>query len=277
MNMLSLVSVTCISAAAMLAGCATTTQPRADADRGASTTPDVSVASWDAHTTVGQVVADRPETASIFELVGIDYCCGGNVSLADAARSSNVSVHRLLQALAAVGSPSHDAQQDQQDWRTAPLEELISHIVDTYHAQLRRDLPRLQERIATVHRVHGASHPELAQVQQTFLALRAELEAHLDLEERQAFPAILQVDRGERADVETLLAVLLHDHHEAGQALQQIRQLTDDYAVPADACAQYRAMLAELSSLERDTLAHIHLENNILFPRTRRMLSDATR
>lgn len=220
---------------------------------------------WDASTTVGTVVAERPRTARLFELVGIDYCCGGEETLAHAAKEHDLDVGRLLDTLQAMGRGSKD--DEQRDWLHAPLDDLMKHIVSTHHVYLRRELPRLSEIVNTVHRVHGESHPELAEIQQIFTSLQAAMPRHLEKEEAEVFPAIRTLASSDATQVRTMLAELRTDHDEVGQALHRLRKLTAGYKRPADACALYIQMLDGLADLERDLHTHVHLENEVLLPR----------
>jgi len=239
---------------------------------------------WTQSTAIGQIVADRPQTARIFELLEIDYCCGGDILLGDVAKEKQLDVNRLLAALAAVGVAS--AEQEQRNWQQAKLGELMDHIVSRHHSWLRRELPLLVETTQTVHRVHGKNHTELKQLAQIVEKLPAALLPHLTYEERTVFPTVKaweasqstqdaranREDRADRDKVVELLAAMRSDHDEAGEMLHQIRELTHGFAVPKDACAKYREMLSGLAGLERDMHQHVHLENNVLLPRALRMI-----
>lgn len=252
---------------AVLAAC--TAAP--DQRTGALPAPEAAAAAWNEQTPVGRIVRDQPETARIFALVEIDYCCGGDASLGEAAAAKQVNVHRLLDALAAVrGGPVDGATQVLPH---ATVDDLMTHIIDVYHAPLRRDLPDLEDRIATVVRVHGDGHPELPEVQVTFRALRAGMEQHLQVEEARVFPAIAHLAAGRPVDaMEPMIQALFDDHDEVAAALQTLHRLTNGYAPPTRACALYRGVLRDLDHLERQTMAHVHLENQVLLPRARAML-----
>lgn len=257
-----------------LAGCGAPVDPAASAP-GSTTTTDVEppasparpakAARWQAETAVGRVVAERAETARVFELLGIDYCCGGETSLQEAAQAKGLDLDRLIAALEAVGPGV--AGEPARAWAEAPLAELIAHIEGTYHAGLRRDLPRLDSLVATVVRVHGETHAELSEVGRLYRTVRSAIPAHLELEEKELFPAILEAGPRDPAAVRRLLEAMRSDHDEVGAALHQIRELTNAYEPPSDACALYKQMLVGLAELERDLHAHVHLENNVLLPR----------
>ena len=221
---------------------------------------------WNADTPVGKIVAEAPATVRIFELMKIDYCCGGDRSLAVAAAEKNVDVDALLGALSVARAGPADTAEVR--WNTKPLPELLAHIEATHHVFLRRELPRLAKIVATVHRVHGESHPELAEVENTFGALHEELIPHLKHEETVVFPAVLQLVAGTREPVlETSLLQMRGEHDGAGAAIHKLRDLLKGYLPPEDACTLYKEMLAGLLALEKDILMHVHLENNVLLPR----------
>lgn len=231
----------------------------------------VAFSAWNEQTPVGRIVTEQPDAARIFDLIGIDYCCGGEMPLGEAAAAKKVNPRRLLDALAVVGGRVTDGTTT--NWAEADVNELIDHIVDVYHAELRVLLPRLDDIIATVVQVHQAQHPELPDVQRVFRGLRAEMEEHLALEEDHAFPAIRSLAAGRtESDMTHAIKVLYDDHDDAATALSKLRSLTNGYEAPPDACNLYRQMLADLDRLERQTMAHIHLENNVLFHHVEAML-----
>jgi len=221
---------------------------------------------WTKTTTIGQIVADRPQAARIFELVEIDYCCGGQTSLGDAALEKRINVDRLLAALFAVAASSQETEQ--RNWQEAGIGELMDHIVARHHTWLRRELPSLVETTRTVHLVHGKQHSELKQIAEIVEELPGALLPHLAHEEENVFPAIKQLAAGNPAkDVAHFLEEMRTDHDELGEQLHQLRKLTDGFAVPEDACTKYKEMLTRLEALERDLHIHVHLENNVLLPR----------
>lgn len=226
---------------------------------------------YDVATTVGQLVAERPERARVFERLGIDYCCGGKVSLAEACRKKGLDAGTVLQVLEAAEQGGGGV--DQTDWTKASLRALCEHIVQTHHDYLRRELPRLTELTTKVAAVHGSGHAELEEVRYTFAVMRAELEEHMMKEERILFPMIAQIESGDAeagmhcGGIQNPIRVMELEHDSAGAALARMRELTRDYTVPQDACNTYRVMLEGLAALEADLHQHVHKENNILFPR----------
>lgn len=225
-------------------------------------------------TPVGDIVAKHPRAAHVFEKHRIDYCCGGDRPLGDACEAAGVSGQAVLaEVRQTVLEPSPD-----RDWTSATLAELVAHIVSAHHAYLHAELPVLDDRLQKVLAVHGARHgTTLEPLSHAFAGLRLELEPHLDKEEQVLFPAIVRAEqaahdpKGVRDGVASRLrrpiAVMEQEHESAGRALNVMRGVTIDYSVPEDGCATYRALFDGLVRLEADLHRHIHLENNILFPR----------
>ena len=225
---------------------------------------------------VGAIVAEYPATMRLFEALGIDYCCGGKMPLAEAARGVNMPVERVIAVLQAA---MLQAPAGERNWQTAPLDELMEHIVQQHHTFMRRELPRIAEMLAKVRRAHGERHGDVLEpLAETFNALRLELEQHLEKEETVTFPAIRMVLTGQADErARQTIVELEHEHEVAGEALARMRTLTNDYHTPADACATYCGLYNALQDMERDLHEHIHLENNVLFPRTREVLASQGR
>ncbi len=226
-------------------------------------------------TTVRDIAAGSLAAVRVFEKYGIDYCCGGKRPLAAVCREKGYdpdAVQRELDA-ALAGNAVSD-----RDWNTAPLAALIEHIVRTHHDYLRRELPALEQRLEKVYRVYNERYgPTLIGLPDVFFNLRGELEMHIRKEEMILFPAIAAYEgavlRGlplpptPFGTVANPIAMMEAEHESAGEALGRIHEITRDFAVPDYACVTYRALMSGLEELERDLHLHIHLENNILFPR----------
>lgn len=239
-------------------------------------TPDVHVA---------RIATRHPATVKVFQRHGIDFCCGGKRPLAEACEEGGVELETLRGELEAAAAPSEDGEKS---WDDASLSEVIDHILTRYHARLREDLPRLGEMAEKVLRVHGEKHPEvLPALARTFRALRAELEAHTMKEERILFPYIRvmegAVERGEAAppapfgSVRGPIQMMEDEHTGAADALARLRELTGGFEPPTGACTTFRGLYHGLAELESDTHRHIHLENNVLFPRAAEMEAGAAR
>jgi regulator of cell morphogenesis and NO signaling len=208
-------------------------------------------------TTIGQIAAENPASIRVFEKYGIDFCCGGRTTFSEACRTHGLDADAVQAEIDAASAGPAD---NPTDWQTAPLDRLIDHIVQTHHVYLKTQLPRLDAMIEKVQNAHGAAVPPIADI---FGSMRAELEAHLMKEEMILFPMI----RTGRAGAAAPIRVMLAEHDSAGEALERLRALTNGYVAPAQACNTWRGFYFELADLERDLHRHIHLENNILFPR----------
>jgi regulator of cell morphogenesis and NO signaling len=213
-------------------------------------------------TPVGRVAAMAPLATRVFARHGIDFCCGGGVPLAEACAKHELQVDDVLQEIHQVLS---GPDKDVASWDDAPLNVLIDHIEAVYHRPLDEELPRIQQMAEKVFQVHGDKDPEmLGGILQTFTALKAELEPHMMKEEQVLFPMI---KAGNGAFATGPVQVMQHEHEEAGAMLRRLNELTHGYTVPEGACNTWTALWHALADLERSLHEHIHLENNILFPR----------
>lgn len=228
-----------------------------------------------ATTTVGEIAAETPSATREFEKLGIDYCCGGSRTLGQACAEAHISID---EALARLENSRASTQPDSsRDWQAQLLADLIIHITSTHHAFVREESPRIQALAAKVVGVHGCNHPELLPVQQVFSALAEELRVHLMKEEQVLFPYISRMEESVMAGepippamfgtVANPVRMMMQEHDGAGEALRALRSVTADYKVPEDACISYRTLYGALEAFEADLHQHIHLENNVLFPR----------
>lgn len=232
----------------------------------------------DVNQTVREIAIEHPTTVRVFESLGIDYCCGGKRTLGDACERAGVPVQRALDLMAAIGE---DTPTDTANWVGASTEELIGHIVGRHHGYVRSETPRLMTMFAKVVSRHGQDHPELASIRDLFGALTQELSAHMLKEENILFPYLEQmasaVARGAApppavfGSVEMPISRMLADHDDAGELLAEMRVLSSGYRAPDSACPTYRALYHGLEEFEHDLHQHVHLENNILFPRALHM------
>lgn len=226
--------------------------------------------SIDPNATVADLVVERPARARVLERLGIDYCCGGRRSLAEACAAEGLDLAAVLASLedeagTAAGEP---------DWARASLADLCDHIVVEHHGYLRRELPRLAELLAKVEAAHGREQPETAALRQVFAGLQAELEEHMAKEEQVLFPACRALEARTAAPrfVPAAIAVMEDDHAQAAAALDRLRSLSKGYDLAQALCNAHRAALDGLRELELDLHRHIHEENNILFPRALALL-----
>jgi len=223
--------------------------------------------------TVGDIVAADFRAAEVFEQFGIDFCCGGRRSFDDACRGAAADPAAVLHALNAISRSRVEAD-DVTSW---PLDRLIDHIETTHHAYVRQALPAIARHLVRLVEVHTDRHPELVQVGHAFADLHDELMQHMLKEERILFPYVRDLVERQRATCgrvispfgtgENPIRMMEREHREAAGALQLIRELTGGFAVPSDGCSTYAVCMAELVQFERDLHLHVHLENNVLFPR----------
>lgn len=228
-----------------------------------------------ANSTVGEIAAENPNATREFEKLGIDYCCGGTRTLGEACAAAKISVEEALERLQTSTAARKPGAGE--DWQSQPLVDLIGNINGTHHVFVRQECPRIEALAEKVFGVHGQRHPELEQVLEVFSALANELSVHLMKEEQILFPYVIRLEEsflaGEPAPpamfgtVVNPVRMMMQEHDGAGDALRSLRQITNDYALPDDACTSYRALYQALLDFEADLHQHIHLENNILFPR----------
>lgn len=229
--------------------------------------------SIDTQRTVAEIALERPQAAAVFEKLGIDYCCGGKKTLAAACEGAGIDVNHVEGLLEGAGKDQPDAA----NWGEHSLAGLVSHIVEKHHAYCREEGLRLQPLLAKVVSVHGLHHPELAQVQDAFTALRNELSMHMMKEEQMLFPYIIALEESAKqksapprapfGTVQNPVRMMVQEHDDAGHLLKEIRSLTGNFTAPQDACTSFKALYQGLEAFEADLHQHIHLENNILFPR----------
>jgi regulator of cell morphogenesis and NO signaling len=224
--------------------------------------------------TLADVAALSLDAVRSLERHGLDYCCGGKQPFDEACLVKGLNPESVMQEI----ERAQRAGTPERNWQTAPLGELAKHIVATHHEYLKLELPALGNRLDKVLAVHGARDPEtLSRMAEVFVALRGEMEMHMHKEEAILFPFIEKYSLAESqgspmppvpfGSIANPIAMMEREHVSAGGALVEIRALTRDYQLPPYACSTVRALYDGLEALEADLHVHIHLENNILFPR----------
>lgn len=223
--------------------------------------------------TIGDIVTRFPKAADIFKQYRIDFCCGGDRPLAEAIEKQQLNGEEIIRLL----NEAYDEQSQRlgggnKDWRTESFANLIDHIVTTHHQYLVRELPELSQYVTKILRVHGQLHGEsLTPLYRMFHEAKMELEQHLIKEEEHIFPLIKSYEANpskEAWDEAVRVIVELENEHEmVGNLLKEMRKVTEDYALPEGACRTYQLTFQKLQEFEADLFEHIHLENNILFPR----------
>ena len=232
----------------------------------------------DLNQTVREIAIEHPATVRAFESLGIDYCCGGKRTLREACERAGVPVESALDRLAQV---EERTSSEAADWAGASAQELIRHIVGRHHSYVRSESPRLETMFEKVVSRHGQDHPELASIRDLFGALAQELFAHMLKEEHVLFPYIEQTEAAVAhggtppcaafGSVAMPISRMLADHDDAGELLAKMRVLSSGYRAPDSACPTYRALYHGLEEFEQDLHQHVHLENNLLFPRALHM------
>ena len=210
--------------------------------------------------TLGELVTELPAAAKVLHQHGLDFCCGGKQSFAHACQAEGLDPEEIIREIEAQPSGSEKDVR----WDQRPLEDVIQHILMTYHEPLKVEVPRLVDLAAKVEEVH-ADKPDCPNGLSKLLAdIQLAVESHLAKEEQILFPLII-AGRGQTAHMP--VQVMLHEHDDHGRNLRRIRELTHDFRLPKDACASWRELYRALGELAVELMDHIHLENNILFPR----------
>lgn len=225
--------------------------------------------------TVRDLATIVPGATRIFESFGIDYCCGGHRTLADACQIASHPVDDLLRSLEDADRASKSGEE--RDWRQEPLTALAEYIIETHHRFTRQELDRLEKLFDRVSSRHGEKHPELFEAQKDFDLLKRDLIPHMLKEEQVLFPYISRMEEAVSdlravpppffGTVRNPVRVMMMEHDTAGDLLKRLRKTTNNYTTPPDGCISFRTLYQALAALEADLHQHIHLENNILFPR----------
>ncbi|MCG2462531.1 iron-sulfur cluster repair di-iron protein [Flavobacteriaceae bacterium F89] len=224
--------------------------------------------------TIGQIVADDYRSAAVFEKFGIDFCCNGNRSIEAACEQKEVKVGELKKALETALTETTNATTDYNSW---PLDLLADYIEKKHHRYVEAKIPVLKQYLDKIVKVHGAQHPELQKINELFMASAGEFTMHMKKEELMLFPFIRKMVRAQNNDepldaprfgtVKNPIQTMMHEHDNEGENFRQIEALSNNYTPPTDGCNTYKVTFALLKEFQDDLHIHIHLENNILFPK----------
>lgn len=223
---------------------------------------------------IGELVAEDYRTAAVFKRNGIDFCCNGNRSIGDACSQKQLEATALIRQLEAVATQKSDGSPDFNSW---PLDLLADYVEKKHHRYVEAKIEEIRPFLSKVARVHGDRHPELFEVEQLFEASAGELTVHMKKEELMLFPYIRKMVSAAKSgipvqavfgSVQNPIGMMIHEHDTEGARFRRIAELTRDYTPPADGCNTYRVTLSLLKEFEDDLHLHIHLENNILFPKS---------
>lgn len=222
-------------------------------------------------TNVADIVTAVPRSADIFRKNRIDFCCGGKISLTEAAAQRGIDAEGILSEILALTSEREgrsDAQPTSFGNKT-----LVSYIQEKYHDNLKAELPLLTPYITKLYRVHGEKYSYIPRLYEIFKAIQKELVEHTEDEDENVFPLVLEFLDNPTSELKTKvephLEELEQEHENVGNLLHELRAITNGFTPPEDACGTHRLVIARLEELERDTFDHVHLENNILFERVR--------
>lgn len=233
--------------------------------------------------TIGEYVAKDFRTAALFSKYGIDFCCNGNRSIEEACQKKAVTADVLLQEIETVLSSKSDSGIDYNAWS---IDLLADYIEKTHHRYVSEKTPILLQFLDKLSRVHGAKHPELLLINELFKGCSGELAQHMKKEELILFPFIKKMVHATLSDelielphfetIQNPIAMMMHEHDAEGVRFRKIAELTNNYTPPADGCNTYKVTFAMLEEFEQDLHKHIHLENNILFPKAAKLEKDFT-
>jgi regulator of cell morphogenesis and NO signaling len=219
--------------------------------------------------TIGEIVAQDYRTASVFQSHGIDFCCKGGRTVNEVCDNKNLETAALVQELQDATTSKDPAA----DYRTWPLDLLADYIEKRHHRYIAQKSPELMQYLNKLCKVHGERHPELFGIRDEFASMASELASHMQKEELVLFPFVRKLATEQQpapppfGTVQNPIRMMMHEHSVEGDRLARITELTSGYTTPADGCTTYRVAFAMLKEFEEDLHHHIHLENNILFPR----------
>ena len=225
--------------------------------------------------TLAQIVTANHQAASVFEKYHLDFCCKGKRPLAEAITEKHLPADQVLKELSEVIGKG--ANKDAALLNYITLGQICDYIVATHHEYVKQNAPQIFYYLEKIANKHGGRHPELLKILQLFSQVKEELTEHMFKEENILFPRIKELEKHDTEHsvlslpasgyIEAPIAVMEHEHDSAGSLLEQIRERTNNYTPPADACTTYRVAFASLQAFEADLHQHVHMENNILFPR----------
>ena len=224
---------------------------------------------------VGEMLLQQPQATRVLEKLKIDYCCGGAKPLGEACAAAGIDVQTLERLIET--ERSKEESKTTVDFQSLPLSELVEHILKTHHVYTKEEIIRLNALIEKVINAHGERHSELFRLGGLFQSLSADLTPHMFKEEQILFPYIIELEKAANlgrpaasscfGTVNNPIRMMMMEHDTAGDILREMRQLTSDYTVPADGCISYQTLYQAMAAFELDLHQHIHLENNLLFPK----------
>ncbi|GJL77027.1 MAG: iron-sulfur cluster repair di-iron protein [Nitrospinaceae bacterium] len=227
----------------------------------------------DIHSRINDFTAEDMARAKVLEELGIDACCGGNKSLAEACGEKGLDPEVVLKTLVQVRERADSEKEEEVDWSEENLTDLVTHIEETHHAYLKKVFPQLSSLIEKVVKAHGARHTELSDLKRVFALLRADLEQHMMKEERVLFPMVRKLESGAGSQefhcgtLQGPIGVMQAEHQRADALQDELRKISNNFTPPEDGCKTYRLLMEGLENLDADLNVHIYKENEVLFPR----------
>lgn len=224
---------------------------------------------------IGDIVSRFPKASEIFKAYNIDFCCGGDRPLSQAMEEQHLNQREVLDKLEEKYEELRNMQLEEIDFRKLSMTELIDHIMNTHHVFVKTELPRISDLIVKILRVHSVEHgQDLLQVHKLFSNLRMEMEQHLIKEEEILFPKIKEYEQNPSdqllAEITSVMEETENEHDGAGDLIKSLRKVTNGFTAPNDGCTTFALTYKKLEEFESDLFQHIHLENNILFPRLKK-------
>jgi regulator of cell morphogenesis and NO signaling len=224
--------------------------------------------------TIKDIVTDNFQTAAVFEKYSLDFCCRGGKTINEACTEKGIAADTVISDLVKIGG-THQSADDK--YSSLPLNELVEHIITTHHAYVKQMIPVIYTHTQKVKKVHGENHPEVVEIADHFEIVAADLQQHMHKEEQMLFPYILSLLNAQTTgsvvspspfgSVKNPIRMMEQEHQAAGDEMYGIRSLSSGYTPPEDACTTFRVSYQELQEFEKDLHQHVHLENNILFPK----------
>lgn len=224
--------------------------------------------------TIGEIAAKDLRKAEVFKKFGIDFCCGGKKTVRQVCAEKGIDYNAVESALQQIGNDSVTGNTNYNEWN---IDFLADYVVNTHHSYVRKYLPEIKGFATKIAAVHGPHHPELLTIKELVEEIHDEMFEHMEIEEKEVFPIVKKIVQAKNSNTplaieggQSIAAMVLdmeHDHDHVGRALEKIRELSNNFAIPADACTSYRLTFKMIEEFESDLFIHIHLENNIMFPK----------
>lgn len=220
---------------------------------------------------VGDIVKRFPQAGDYFKSIKIDFCCGGNRPIIEAIEERNLNADEVIARIEELYQQAKIRNELGVDWEQSTSEEIIDLIIKKHHQFMHQELPQLSPYVTKVLHVHGEQHPHLVELHSLFQKFKEEITEHTLKEENDVFPVIIQAEK-DQASVEKevltdAMQALVDEHDSAGDIIKRLREITNDFTPPEGACGTYKLVYKRLKNIESDLFQHVHLENNILFPK----------